>query len=124
MDVWSLGVLMRGFNLGQEYSSFMHKGSHGGRTVVDFWGGPFFDDDGLSLESSLTTISGEEKSPFPDFLRRTLTWYPAERATTEELMRPHPWLGSVMQELLDKLEERNKVTPAMQESVRALEKDL
>jgi len=75
--------LLRRANLGASY--FTSEGdllrSHG--SVAD----------ALSLENSLMSFVGEEKTLFLAFLRKMLRWAPEERASAQELLRD-PWLNS------------------------------
>lgn len=73
--------------------------------VVDYYGGPFFSDDGKFLYGDLVPrtrrwedeapacISEHEKDMFFRFMRRMLRWQPEERPRARELMSD-PWLNS------------------------------
>ncbi|KAF2461412.1 kinase-like domain-containing protein [Lineolata rhizophorae] len=70
---------------------------------ADFYGGPFFDDNGHFVGNDFVPsdrhlkdivpeyIIDEEAEIFLSFMRRMLYWLPEERATAEELQN-HPWL--------------------------------
>ncbi|KAL1848485.1 hypothetical protein VTK73DRAFT_10126 [Phialemonium thermophilum] len=68
-------------------------------TMNEYWGGPFFDDDGQILRKDLITprnladtikvLSGDEKEEFLDFASGMLEWYHPKRKTASELLR-HP----------------------------------
>ncbi|KAJ5675466.1 hypothetical protein N7462_008363 [Penicillium macrosclerotiorum] len=70
-------------------------------TVEQFFGGPFFGQDGKflhndlipdrTLDDSITVLEQEEKEQFLSFARMMLTWRPDERKTARELME-HPFL--------------------------------
>ncbi|KAK3061393.1 hypothetical protein LTS18_006357, partial [Coniosporium uncinatum] len=45
----------------------------------------------ISLESSITRISGEDKRMFLDFVGRMLKWQPKDRSTAKDLLND-PWL--------------------------------
>jgi len=45
----------------------------------------------ISFDDSIQQITGDDKRLFIKFIKRMLTWDPAERATAKELLR-HPWL--------------------------------
>jgi len=48
--------------------------------------------DELNIENSLSSIEGEEKRAFLDFVvTNMLCWVPEQRKTAKELLR-HPWL--------------------------------
>ncbi|KAK3065179.1 hypothetical protein LTS18_007065 [Coniosporium uncinatum] len=97
--------------------------NHEGRlcnNAVDFFGGPFFSDDGefmrrdlISLKRNLSNavpecIVDEDKELFLNFMRRMLCWLPEDRATAKEL-KEDPWLdftrnrpkGSVLKRLVE-----------------------
>lgn len=85
----------------------------------EFWGGPFFNDDGmcdldvsvqfgshstlgrflheqmipteLSLSNTVQSLDGEDKAQFVDFVKQILKWVPEQRRTAKELLE-HPWL--------------------------------
>ncbi|KAK7423335.1 hypothetical protein QQX98_001126 [Neonectria punicea] len=73
--------------------------------VADFYGGPFFSDDGKFLYDDLVTgtrkwedeapgcIPEHEKEAFFRFMRRMLRWQPDERPKAGELM-DDPWLNT------------------------------
>ncbi|KAL1866970.1 hypothetical protein VTK73DRAFT_4439 [Phialemonium thermophilum] len=75
--------------------------------AADFFGGPFFTDDGTFLYDHLIPysrdlrsempecISDEEADLFLGFMRRMLRWMPEERATAAEL-RNDPWLAQMI----------------------------
>ncbi|QDS73271.1 hypothetical protein FKW77_004841 [Venturia effusa] len=79
------------------------KGKPCNRTA-DFFGGPFFGDDGDFLDTNLIPsdrklkdivpdcIIDEDAEMFLDFVRKMLCWLPEERATAEKLQN-HPWLN-------------------------------
>lgn len=67
-------------------------------TVNDFWGGPFFDQDGglirrdlikggMGLHSTVTELVGEDKEEFLDFALCMLHWLPDGRKTAKELLQ-------------------------------------
>ncbi|KAG6031974.1 hypothetical protein E4U40_006681 [Claviceps sp. LM458 group G5] len=69
----------------------------------EFWGGPFFDDDGCvirkelikerrDLSDTVTEITGDEKERFLDFAVSMLQWLPEHRKTAKELSQ-HPFLS-------------------------------
>ncbi len=71
-------------------------------TPQDYFGGPFFSDDGefllkdlvpedLSWEMKANVLEGEDKELFLRFVKRCLTWDPEERATAGELL-DDPWV--------------------------------
>lgn len=93
-------------------------------TMNEFWGGPFFDDDGkqkngqhvanaddatdhvlkkhlirkgMGLCNKLTELSGAEKETFLDFASGMLQWQPEKRKTARELMQ-HPFFDSFYQD--------------------------
>jgi serine/threonine-protein kinase SRPK3 len=45
------------------------------------------------LEATITTLSGDEKTLFLQFIARMLMWMPEDRARARELLRD-PWLRS------------------------------
>ncbi|KAG6203010.1 hypothetical protein E4U35_004725 [Claviceps purpurea] len=72
-------------------------------TMNEFWGGPFFDDDGCmirkelikerrDLSDTVTEITGDEKERFLDFAASMLQWLPENRKTAKELSQ-HPFLS-------------------------------
>jgi serine/threonine-protein kinase SRPK3 len=90
------------------------------RTVSEFWNGPYFDDKGnlrtdccfrsetnlligqflypelvqddLTIEDTITSLEGDEKRLFLDFLvQNMLCWDPEQRMSAKELLQ-HPWL--------------------------------
>ncbi|QLI65411.1 Dual specificity protein kinase [Metarhizium brunneum] len=71
-------------------------------TMNEFWGGPFFDEDGCIIRKDLveegkklsdmvTELVGEEKEQFLDFAACMLQWLPEKRKTAKELLK-HPFL--------------------------------
>ncbi|TAQ83177.1 hypothetical protein B7494_g8499, partial [Chlorociboria aeruginascens] len=71
----------------------------------EFFGGPFFDSEGefmykhliptnVSLESSVTSLQGDDKQLFLMFAQKMLQWLPEHRATARELLED-PWLYRV-----------------------------
>jgi serine/threonine-protein kinase SRPK3 len=46
----------------------------------------------FTLENSLTSFTGEDKTLFLQFIRRMLRWMPEDRATAGELLKD-PWLN-------------------------------
>lgn len=74
-------------------------------TVVDFYGGPFFSDDGTFLYNDYVSngrrfedivpqcIPDHEKDMLLRFMRRMLQWQPEERPKARELM-DDPWLNT------------------------------
>ncbi|KAI9705040.1 MAG: hypothetical protein M1836_006823 [Candelina mexicana] len=74
-------------------------------TAIDFYGGSFFDfkdifkyphliPKGLSLANTITSLSGNEKAEFLDFVKKMLQWQPEKRKTAKELL-DDPWLAEV-----------------------------
>ncbi|KAL9624942.1 MAG: hypothetical protein Q9160_000989 [Pyrenula sp. 1 TL-2023] len=74
--------------------------------AADFFGGPFFSDDGAFIRKDLVPLSGrnlsdivpecivdEDKQLFLNFIKKMLCWLPEERATNQEL-KEDPWLNS------------------------------
>lgn len=71
--------------------------------VYQFYKGPFFDNEGvflypdlipskMSLEDTISSLEGEEKHAFLDFVVNSmLCWVPEHRKTAKELLE-HPWL--------------------------------
>ncbi|KAI1154449.1 putative serine/threonine-protein kinase [Nemania diffusa] len=71
--------------------------------AADFFGGPFFSDDGefvrndlIPFERNLSDavpecVTDDDKSLFLNFMRRMLCWLPEDRATAKEL-KEDPWL--------------------------------
>ncbi|MCJ1401818.1 hypothetical protein MMC11_005035 [Xylographa trunciseda] len=71
--------------------------------AYQFYKGPFFDSEGtflypeliptkLNLEDTITSLAGEEKSAFLDFVvGNMLCWVPEHRKTAKELLK-HSWL--------------------------------
>ncbi|PGH27362.1 CMGC/SRPK protein kinase [Polytolypa hystricis UAMH7299] len=73
-------------------------------TASEFYGGPFFDENGtflhehliprdLKLEDTVTTLDGEQKEQFLLFARKMLQWLPEDRKTAKELLED-PWLSA------------------------------
>lgn len=74
-------------------------------TMNEFWGGPFFDEDGCivrkdlieegkELSGTVTELAGEEKAQFLDFAASMLQWLPEKRKTAKELLQ-HPFLDDM-----------------------------
>ncbi|KID94346.1 protein kinase domain protein, partial [Metarhizium majus ARSEF 297] len=74
-------------------------------TMNEFWGGPFFDQDGCIIRKDLVEegkklsdmvneLVGEEKEQFLDFAACMLQWLPEKRKTAKELLK-HPFLDSL-----------------------------
>ncbi|KAI9744360.1 MAG: hypothetical protein M1835_002773, partial [Candelina submexicana] len=63
--------------------------------VIDLYGGSFFDFKGLSLANTITSLSGNEKAEFLEFVKKMLQWQPEKRKTAKELL-DDPWLAEVM----------------------------
>ncbi|KAG6112022.1 hypothetical protein E4U13_004495 [Claviceps humidiphila] len=72
-------------------------------TMNEFWGGPFFDEDGCmirkdlikerkELSDTLTEVTGDEKERFLDFAASMLQWLPENRKSAKELSQ-HPFLS-------------------------------
>ncbi|CAG9945608.1 unnamed protein product [Clonostachys rosea f. rosea IK726] len=72
------------------------------KTMNEYWGGPFFDDDGqilrkdllterIKLADMVTEMAGDEKEMFLDFASCMLQWLPEKRKTAKELLE-HPLL--------------------------------
>ncbi|KAI1124039.1 kinase domain protein [Nemania abortiva] len=69
------------------------------KTMNEFWGGPFFDDDNKifrtdlvgrkNLADTITELTGDEKDAFLDFVSGMLQWLPEKRKTAKELLQ-HP----------------------------------
>jgi hypothetical protein len=75
------------------------------KKVQDYFGGPFFSDEGeflqpdliptdLKLEDTVTAIEGDPKKEFLRFVRQMLKWRPEERKTAKELA-DDPWLPAL-----------------------------
>ncbi|CAH0046049.1 unnamed protein product [Clonostachys solani] len=75
------------------------------KTMNEFWGGPFFDDDdkilrkdllreGRKLADTVTELVGDEKEAFLDFASGMLQWLPEKRKTAKELLE-HPLLETL-----------------------------
>ncbi len=45
-----------------------------------------------SLENSVTSLEGEDKQLFLDFMKKVLHWLPEDRQSAKELVE-HPWLA-------------------------------
>ena len=69
---------------------------------VDFYGGPFFDDQGRflypklltgskRLQDTIQSLSNEDREGFVNLASKMLRWVPQERMTAKELL-DHPWL--------------------------------
>ncbi|KAI0431723.1 putative serine/threonine-protein kinase [Xylaria sp. FL1042] len=77
-------------------------------SAAEFYGGPFFTDDGTFIGGHLVRhtrvwknempecIPREEADCFFKFMRRMLCWVPEDRATAKELKRD-PWLGDPLE---------------------------
>ncbi|KAH8747394.1 kinase-like domain-containing protein, partial [Hyaloscypha finlandica] len=75
--------------------------------AAEFYGGPFFTDNGTFVGKDLmpytrswrsempTCIPEEDADPFFKFMRRMLCWLPEERATAKEL-KNDPWFGRII----------------------------
>ncbi|OAA67875.1 protein kinase domain protein [Niveomyces insectorum RCEF 264] len=74
-------------------------------TMNQYWGGPFFDDDGqilrqdlvrhdTSLADTVTEVAGHEKEGFLDFAACMLQWLPEKRKTAKELLQ-HPFFAEL-----------------------------
>ncbi|KAK2612011.1 hypothetical protein QQS21_001976 [Conoideocrella luteorostrata] len=73
--------------------------------AADYFGGPFFDDDGVFMRHDLIPfhrqlgkevpdcIDADDRDRFLTFLKRMICWLPEERATAEDLAKD-PWLRS------------------------------
>jgi serine/threonine protein kinase len=46
----------------------------------------------VTLSGSVTSLNGEDKELFLDFVSRMLHWLPEERESAKELLN-HPWLS-------------------------------
>ncbi|RMD42050.1 hypothetical protein DV735_g3094, partial [Chaetothyriales sp. CBS 134920] len=122
-DIWSLGVmlwdLLEGKALfrigepepGQTYEHDEHKHlayitallgegcpqsllERGDRTPLFYdENGRFRVPSGFSFETTLSRVSGQEKTKLIDFVRRMLRWNPNERSTARELLQD-PWLDT------------------------------
>ncbi|UKZ83811.1 hypothetical protein TrVFT333_011624 [Trichoderma virens FT-333] len=75
------------------------------RNMNEFWGGPFFDDNGQilrkdivkeskKLADTVTELDGDEKEIFLDFASGMLHWLPEKRKTAKELLQ-HPFFYSL-----------------------------
>ncbi|EHK19632.1 uncharacterized protein TRIVIDRAFT_193504 [Trichoderma virens Gv29-8] len=75
------------------------------RNMNEFWGGPFFDDNGQILRNDIvkrskkladtvTELAGDEKEIFLDFASGMLHWLPEKRKTAKELLQ-HPFFDSL-----------------------------
>jgi hypothetical protein len=49
----------------------------------------------ISLEKSISALSGEAKEKFLDFIRSMLTWLLEERKRASELLK-HPWMAKAI----------------------------
>ncbi|POR39058.1 Serine/threonine-protein kinase SRPK [Tolypocladium paradoxum] len=78
------------------------------KTMNEFWGGPFFDDDnqilrkdllggGKKLADTVTELAGDEKEEFLDFASSMLQWLPEKRKTAKELLQ-HSFFDSLYKE--------------------------
>lgn len=74
-------------------------------TMNEFWGGPFFDEDGCivrkdlieagkELSGTVTGLVGEDKTQFVDFAASMLQWLPEKRKTAKELLQ-HSFLDDM-----------------------------
>jgi serine/threonine-protein kinase SRPK3 len=75
------------------------------KTMNEFWGGPFFDEQGQILRKDLvrggrrlaetvTELHGDEKEAFLDLASSMLEWLPEKRKTTKDLLQ-HPFFDSL-----------------------------
>ncbi|KJZ75964.1 hypothetical protein HIM_04788 [Hirsutella minnesotensis 3608] len=74
------------------------------KNMNEFWGGPFFDEEGRNLRSDLvggkkladtvTELAGDEKEAFLDLASSMLHWLPEKRKTAKELLQ-HPIFDSL-----------------------------
>ncbi|KAG8423100.1 hypothetical protein J3458_000020 [Metarhizium acridum] len=74
------------------------------KTMNEFWGGPFFNDENNILRTDLverkmladtiTELAGDEKDVFLDFASGMLQWLPEKRKTARELLQ-HPVFNSL-----------------------------
>lgn len=49
----------------------------------------------LSLDDSISSLSGETKDSFLSFITTMLRWLPEERARASELLK-HPWMADAI----------------------------
>ncbi|KAG8423702.1 hypothetical protein J3458_000574 [Metarhizium acridum] len=78
------------------------------KTMNEFWGGPFFEDNdqifrkdlvggGKGLADTVTELAGDEKEEFLDFASAMLQWLPEKRKTAKELLQ-HPFFDALYKE--------------------------
>ncbi|KAF4948915.1 hypothetical protein FGADI_9199 [Fusarium gaditjirri] len=95
----------RNLKLGRTVENPMGKGCE---TMNDYWGGPFFDENGQvkrkdlalqtrKLEDTITELAGDEKYVFLDFASSMLQWLPEKRKTAKELLQ-HAFFDSLEKE--------------------------
>jgi serine/threonine protein kinase len=48
----------------------------------------------MTLSDSVTSLEGEDKQLFLDFISHMLQWLPEKRSTAKELLA-HPWLDFI-----------------------------
>ncbi|CAG9983552.1 unnamed protein product [Clonostachys byssicola] len=81
------------------------------KTMNQYWGGPFFDDEGqilrkdllregMKLADTVTELAGDEKEMFLDFASGMLQWLPEKRKTAKELLE-HPLLEEIHKSYLE-----------------------
>lgn len=68
----------------------------------DYFGGPFFDNEGKllyndlipsrKLEDTVPSLETDDRQAFLSFIKQMLAWLPEERKTARELME-HPFLN-------------------------------
>ncbi|KAG6156055.1 hypothetical protein E4U37_000661 [Claviceps purpurea] len=72
------------------------------KSMNEYWGGPFFDDDGIMIRKDLlkggkklpdmvTELMGKDKALFLDFAACMIRWLPEQRMDAKELLK-HPFL--------------------------------
>ncbi|KAF5543910.1 kinase domain-containing protein [Fusarium mexicanum] len=97
--------IYRNLKLGRTIESPMGKGC---ATMNEYWGGPFFDENGQltrkdltvqprKLEDTITELVGDEKYVFLDFASSMLQWLPEKRKTAKELLQ-HRFFDSLEKE--------------------------
>jgi serine/threonine-protein kinase SRPK3 len=60
-------------------------------SVVDTFKSPELIPPNYTLEDSITTLAGDDKTLFLEFARSMLEWIPEKRKTAKELLQD-PWL--------------------------------
>ncbi|KAL1858132.1 hypothetical protein VTK73DRAFT_7927 [Phialemonium thermophilum] len=84
--------------------SFTNRWGRPSWTAREFFGGPFFNSQGEflhrdlvpvghDLASTISSLHGDDKELFRDFIGHILQWLPEKRKTAKELLE-HPWLDA------------------------------